>query len=102
MWKSRKQLIVAGLLLSGVLYGQDNCPQDSDSAMLLKRIADLSKQVDELNMRAVILRMQIAQKEEQLGFYMACAYAGIVPDGSCEVNVDSLTVTRKKVEEKHK
>jgi len=102
MWKNRSWLIVCGLLLSGVLYGQGNCPQDPDAAMLLKRIADLSKQVDELNMRAVILRMQIAQKEEQLGFYMACAYAGIVPDGSCEVNVDSLTVTRKKVEEKHK
>ena len=106
MCKSRKWLI-AGLLLTGALYGQDNCVQNPDSAMLLKRIAELTKQVDQLNMRAVMLRMQIAQKDEQLGFYMACAYAGIIPDGGCEVDAVGLTVTRNekakgKVEEKQK
>jgi len=90
------KLLIVMFLASVLLVAQDNCPQDPDSAMLLKRIGELTRQVDELNMRAVILRMQIAQKDEQLGFYMACAYAGIVPDGACEVDVNSLTVNRKK------
>jgi hypothetical protein len=68
--------------------------------MLNKRVGELVRQIDQLNTRAVILHMQIAQKDEQLGFYMACAYAGIVPNGECEVDVNTLTVGRKIVPKK--
>jgi hypothetical protein len=86
---------IAGLFVAGALWAQ-NCPaSDAESAMLLKRITELSHQIDQMNMRAALLRLQIAQKEQQVDFYMACAYAGIIPDGACEVNVEALTVTRK-------
>lgn len=87
------------------LSAQDVCYSDAataEIAMLQKQLAELTKQVNQMNQKAAILRMQLAQKDELIGFYMACAYAGIVPDGSCDVNIEGLSVSRKTQEDKQK
>lgn len=87
-------------LLGFLLSADDNtCPSDkslTDEIVMLKKQFDVMRAgVTQRDQQITVLKLMVSQKDAQIQFYMACAGAGLLPDGTCNVDFSNLTVTKK-------